>query len=153
MKNTVQTVDEYIKNLPDKHKQALIELRNIINKNLPEGYEETMQYGMITYVVPLYLYPSGYRGNRDTPLPFISIASQKHHIAIYHMGIYVDADLSKWFETEFRKLSQKKLDMGKSCIRFKKPEDIPIDLIGKLVTRMTPARWIEIYELSMNKRK
>lgn len=124
-------------------------LRAIIKKNLPEGFEETMSYGMIGYVVPHSIYPAGYHCDTKLPLPFINIASQKNHIAFYHMGIYADKELMDWFIQEFPKHSERKLDMGKSCIRFKKPEHVTIDLFGELVSRMSAKRWIEIYEANI----
>lgn len=121
-------------------------LRNVLKENLPEGFTETVSYGMICYAVPHSLYPKGYHCNPDQPLPFISIASQKNFIALYHMGMYASPALLEWFTAEYAARLKGKLDMGKSCVRFKKPEAIPLDLIGELATKMTPSEWIEVYE-------
>lgn len=137
----------YIENISDDKKEAFQELRNVILKNLPKGFEECMSYGMIGYVVPHKLYPSGYHCDPKLPLPFLSIAAQKNFIAIYHMGIYAKPELFKWFTEEFPKHSNAKLDMGKSCIRLKKPDQIPFKLIAELVKKMTPKDWVETYEL------
>lgn len=122
------------------------QLRNVIVKNLPKGFREEMSYGMIGYVVPLSIYPDGYHCNPKLPLPFLTIASQKNYIAVYHMGIYADKKLMAWFSKEYPAYSGKKLDMGKSCIRFTSPDDIPYDLIGLLASKMTPKDWIVLYE-------
>lgn len=124
----------------------MTKLRKAIKKNLPKGFQEEMSYGMVGYVIPHKLYPAGYHCDPKLPLPFLAIASQKNFIAVYHMGIYADPKLLKWFTEGFAKVSKKKLDMGKSCIRFKKPEDIPFEFIGELVSKMTPADWIAMYE-------
>ena len=140
------TVKEYIAELPPERKKAMTELRKVILENLPEGFEETMSYGMIGYVVPHSKYPAGYRCNPKLPLPFMNIASQKNFIAVYSMGVYSNPELLKWFTSEHAKASSKKLDMGKGCIRYKKPEDIPFALIGQLASRRTPDQWIAEYE-------
>ncbi|MDW5287182.1 DUF1801 domain-containing protein [Formosa sp. PL04] len=141
-----KTPDEYISLLPEDRKVAMSKLRAVILKHLPKGFQETISYGMIGYVVPHELYPEGYHCEPKLPLPFISIASQKNFIALYHMGIYADENLLNWFISEFPKHSKYKLDMGKSCIRFKKPEAIPHKLIAELVSKMTPQQWITKYE-------
>ncbi len=146
MQSKATTVDAYIAELPAERQAAIKKLRTVFKKNLPKGFKEQMSYGMIGYVVPHSLYPDGYHCTPELPLPFINIASQKNFIAIYHMGIYGSPDLLKWFNTEYAKLGKKKLDMGKSCMRFKKPEDIPYDLIGQLATKMTVEQWIAQYE-------
>lgn len=128
-----------------------MELRKVIAKNLPKGFSETMAYGMIAYVVPHSLYPDGYHCDPKTPLPFINIASQKNFIAVYHMGIYADKKLLDWFSKEYPKHSKTKLDMGKSCIRFKKPDQIPFKLIGELASKMTVKEWIALYEKAFRK--
>jgi hypothetical protein len=150
MQSKANTAEDYILSLPDDRAEIIAAMRKEIKKNLPKGFEETMQYGMITYVVPHKLYPAGYHTNPKDALPFISLASQKNHIAFYHMAVYAGA-LHDWFVTEWKKYSDKKLDMGKSCIRFKKPEDVPLKLIGQLCTKLTPAQWIERYEKAKNK--
>ena len=151
MQSKAATPDEYIESLPEERKEALAKLRKIIKKNLPKGFSEEMNYGMLGYVVPHKLYPKGYHCDPKLPLPFLAVASQKNFVALYHMGIYAKKDLLDWFTKEFPKHSKKKLDMGKSCIRFKKPEDIPYELIGELVSKMTPADWIECYESAFKK--
>jgi hypothetical protein len=145
------TPDNYINNIPDERKEAFTKLRKVILDNLPEGFEETMSYGMIGYVVPHSTYSKGYHCNPKLPLPFLSIASQKNFIAVYHMGIYADKPLYDWFITEYPKFSNTKLDMGKSCIRFKKINEIPFDLIAELATKMNPKQWIELYESAFKK--
>lgn len=142
---------EYIEQLPDERKVPMMELGNVIKKNLPKGFVEEMSYGMIGYVVPHSKYPAGYHCDPKLPLPFISIASQKNFIALYHMGIYADPKLLKWFTDEFKKHSKNKLDMGKSCIRFKKAEHIPFELIGELVSKMTVNDWIAQYEKNLKR--
>ncbi len=145
MQSKAATVDDYIKELPADRQKAISELRKVIRKNLPKGFKEEMNYGMMGYVVPHSKYPPGYHCNPKDPLPFLGVASQKNFIAIYHMGIYAKPDLLKWFTEAHAKASPKKLDMGKSCVRYKKVEDIPYKLIGELCTKMTPDDWIECY--------
>ena len=142
----ISTVQEYLQNLPQERINAIESLRNIIKKNLPKGFEECISYGMIGYSVPHSLYPKGYHCDPKIALPFLSIASQKNFIAVYHMGIYADTNLLQWFTHEYPNHSKAKLDMGKSCIRFKKMDQIPFDLIGALAAKMTPQQWIELYE-------
>ena len=151
MQSKASTVDQYVKELPADRKDAVNELRNAINKNLPKGFEEVMSYGMIGYVVPHKLYPPGYHCTPELPLPFAALASQKNSINFYHMGIYTDPAMLKWFTEEFKKVSTKKLDMGKSCMRFKKPEDIPYKLIGQLMKKMTVKDWVSVYEKNLKK--
>lgn len=151
MQSEAKTVGEYLLTLPDERAEIIFALRNEIKKNLPKGFEETMQYGMISYVVPHKLYPAGYHCKPSDALPFMSIASQKNHIAVYHMAVYQGV-LHDWFVKEWGKASDKKLDMGKSCIRFKKPGDVPIGLIGQLASKLTPKQWIEIYERTVKAR-
>lgn len=146
MTSDAKTPEEYISALPEDRKEAISKLRKIVLKNLPKGFSETMGYGMLAYVVPHSLYPAGYHCDTKLPLPFMNIASQKNFIALYHMGIYEKKDLLNWFVNEYPNYSKRKLDMGKSCIRFKKIDDIPYDLIGELAGKMTPMEWIEIYE-------
>lgn len=148
MQSKAKTADEYIGTLPDDRAEIIAALRNEIRKKLPKGFEETMQYGMISYVVPHTIYPAGYHCKPTDALPFMSIASQKNHIAVYHMAVY-QGTLHDWFVNEWAKETDKKLDMGKSCIRFRKAEDVPVKLIGKLASKMTPKQWIGIYERSI----
>lgn len=140
------TPDEYIALLPDERKLPISRLREVIQQNIPEGFEQTISYGMIGWVVPKTIYPDGYHCDKSLPLPFISIASQKNFIALYHMGLYADVELMDWFLKEFATFSPKKPDMGKSCIRFKKPEQIPFELIGRLCAKMSCRQWIDLYE-------
>jgi uncharacterized protein YdhG (YjbR/CyaY superfamily) len=151
MKIEAATPKQYIEQLPDDRKEAISKLRKVILENLPEGFTEEMSYGMIGFVVPKSIYPNGYHANPELPLPFINIASQKNHIAIYHFGLYADKKLMDWFVQEYPKYSSKKLDMGKSCLRFKKPEQIPFELIGQLAGKMTVEEWINIYESTLKK--
>lgn len=151
MTSSATTPDEYIAALPEDRKNAMTELRKVIFKNLPEGFKEEMSYGMIGYVVPHSIYPSGYHCNTKLPLPFMNIASQKNFIAVYHMGIYADEKLMDWFLKEYPKYSTLKLDMGKSCIRFKKIDQIPYALIGTLASKMTVKNWIALYETQFKK--
>lgn len=146
MTSDAKTPEEYIANLPEDRREAVGKLRDVIRENLPPGFQETMGYGMLTYSVPLSTYPKGYHVGKDVPLGLISVASQKNFIAVYHMGVYGDPNLLNWFTEEYRNRVPTKLDMGKSCIRFKKPDQIPFDLIGELATKLTPEAWIEIYE-------
>lgn len=146
MTSKAESVTEYIKELPEDRKPVIKKLRAIIKKNLPKGFKEIMNYGMIGYVVPHSKYPDGYHCNTKLPLPFLNVASQKNFIAIYHLGVYADPKLYKWFITEYPKHSNGKLDMGKSCVRFKKIEEIPYDFIGELVSKMTVEDWIKLYE-------
>ena len=146
MKSNAQTPEQYINSLPEDRKAALMELRKVILKNLPKGFKEVMSYGMLGYVVPHSLYPPGYHCDSSLPLPFINIASQKNFVAVYHMGMYMDKKLMDWFTGEFAKHSPLKLDMGKSCVRFKKPDQIPFKLIGELVSKVSAKEWIDTYE-------
>lgn len=146
MQSKAATPDEYVDSLPEDRKEAMTKLRKTIKKNLPKGFKEVMSYGMIGYVVPHSIYPAGYHCDPKLPLPFMCIASQKNFIALYHMGIYGDPQLLKWFTDGYAKAVPTKLDMGKSCVRFKKPEHIPYQLIGELTAKITPQDWIAMYE-------
>ena len=151
MQSTAITPKEYLKNFPEDRKKAVSKLRNTVKKNLPKGFKEVIGYGMLGYVVPHSIYPEGYHCNPKLPLPFINIASQKNSISLHHMGLY-NNELLKWFTTNWKKVTQKKLDLGKCCIRFKNEKDIPWDLIGDLVKKISVNDWIAIYE-SQLKRK
>lgn len=146
MTSDAKTAEEYIEALPEDRKTAVSKLRKTLLENLPKGYQEVMSYGMLGYVVPHSIYPSGYHCNPELPLPFINLASQKNFIALYHMGIYSNKELHDWFVAEYPKHVKTKLDMGKSCIRLKNINTIPYDLIGKLCTRMSVQEWIDQYE-------
>jgi Domain of unknown function (DU1801) len=150
MQSKAKTVKEYIDSLPEDRKKAITAIRKEILKNLPKGFAETMQYGMIGYVVPHSFYPAGYHTNPQDALPFIGLASQKNHLAFYHMMVYQGA-LHDWFVKAWQKASDKKLDMGKSCIRFRKFEDVPLKLLGELASKVTPDQWIEKYEKTIKK--
>lgn len=146
MQSKAKTVEDYISELPEERAEAIQALRKIIKKNIPKGFEEGMGYGMIGYYVPHKLYPAGYHCTPELPLPFAGIASQKNFISFYHMGMYSEPKLLKWFQEEYPKHNKGKLDMGKSCVRFKKPENIPFELIGALMKKMTVKDWISLYE-------
>lgn len=146
MKSDAKSVEEYISNLPQDRKEAINRLRYVVKSNLPKGFVEEMNYGMIGYIVPLSIYPNGYLGNKNQPLPFMNIASQKNFIAFYHLGIYTDIELSDWFKMEYAKIQTRKLDMGKSCMRFKNLDHIPFNLIGELASKVTVEQWITKYE-------
>jgi uncharacterized protein YdhG (YjbR/CyaY superfamily) len=144
-------VESYINDLPEERKNIINELRKVILKNLPKGFAEEMSYGMIGFCVPHSIYPNGYHCDPKQPLPFLSMASQKNFIALYHMGIYMNPALMDWFTAEYAKRVKGKLDMGKSCIRFKKMEQIPFDLIGELASKMTVKEWIACYEKALKR--
>ncbi len=146
MQSTAKTIEEYLNQLPEERVAPMLKLRETILANIPKGFTEGMGYGMMCYAVPHSLYPKGYHCTPELPLPFVNVASQKNFIAIYHMGLYSDPNLLKWFTDEYPKHSKTKLDMGKSCIRFKKPDQIPFELIGQLMQKMTVADWISCYE-------
>jgi uncharacterized protein YdhG (YjbR/CyaY superfamily) len=151
MQSNCKTPQEYLNSLPGDRKIAIEKLREIIKHNLPEGFQEEMSYGMLGYVVPHSIYPKGYYCNPKLPLPFMNIASQKNFIAIYHMGIYLDSRIMNWFIVEYSKQVKTKIDMGKSCIRFKKMDEIPYELIGELATKMSVSEWISIFENNIKK--
>lgn len=151
MQSKAATPEQYMAELPDERKEAMAKLRTVLKMNLPKELEEKMNYGMLNFVVPHSVYPAGYHCNPKDPLPFLSVASQKNFIALYHMGLYMMPDQLEWFQQEFPKHSKKKLDMGKSCIRFKKEEDIPYDLIAALAKRISVKEWIAQYEKALKK--
>ena len=146
MKSKAKTPKEYVDQLPDDRKKVIAKLRTTLRKNLPKGFKEEMNYNMLGYVVPHKLYPGGYHCDPKLPLPFMNLASQKNFVAVYHMGIAADKKLLNWFAKRYAKTVEGKLNMGKSCIRFKNLENIPCDLIGELATKMTPQQWIKLYE-------
>lgn len=152
MKVNIASIEEYIESLPEDRRTAIQQLREVIIANLPEGFSEQISYGMIGYVVPHSIYPKGYHCNPKEALPFISIASQKNYIALYHMGIYAIPELIEWFINEYPKYSKRKLDMGKGCIRFKKLDEIPYELIAETVGKISVEKWIETYEKEFAKR-
>jgi hypothetical protein len=139
-------VAEFLANLPDDRREAMATLRQAVRERLPKGFQETVAKGFLNWVVPHSTYPAGYHCNPKDPLPFLSLANQKHAICLYHMGIYADPELHAWFTGEYAKQCKTRLDMGKSCVRFKKPEQIPFALVGELASKITPAEWIKRYE-------
>lgn len=153
MKQIGSTIEEIISNAPEERQEALTKLVHVIETNLPPHFERGIGYGMISFHVPHAIYPKGYHCDPKLPLPFINIASQKNFIALYHMGLYSDPETLTWFQEEYKKRVSSKLDMGKSCIRFKKPADIPFDLIGELAQKFSPEQWIQQYESVFNKTK
>lgn len=146
MQSKATSLDQYFAELPEERKGSMLKLHQIILDHLGPNIETRMSYGMIGYVIPHSKYPDGYHCDPKLPLPFMNIASQKNFVALYHMGIYADKDIYDWFVAEYPKHVKTKLDMGKSCIRFKKVEQIPYELIGQLVTKMNAEEWIELYE-------
>ena len=146
MKSNATTIEAYLAEVPTERQPYFNRLRQTIIDNIPSGFEEQMIYNMIGYVVPKTIYPAGYHCNPDLPLPFVNIASQKNFIALYNMGIYADKEIYNWFVDEYPKHCKYKLDMGKSCVRFKKMEDIPYDLIAELMKKITVKDWINSYE-------
>jgi hypothetical protein len=146
MQSQAKSVDQYVAELPPDRQPVVELLRKTFKRQLPKGFEEVMSYGMIGWVVPHKLYPAGYHCDPKLPLPFLALASQKNFIAVYHMGIYAEPSMLDWFMQAHAQASPKKLDMGKSCIRYKKPEDIPVALLGELAAKLSPAQWIELYE-------
>jgi hypothetical protein len=146
MKIEAETPDDYINQLPSDRKEPVSRLRKVILENIPVGFKEVIGYGMIGYVVPHSIYPDGYHCTPKLPLPFINLASQKNHVALYHMGLYANPALLTWFTEEYSKHAKNKLDMGKGCVRFKKMDDIPYALIGQLVSKLSVIDWIAVYE-------
>lgn len=152
MKSELKTVEEYLATLPEDRRKALQDLRKLAKKFLGKEIKEEMSYGMIGWVVPHSVFPAGYHCNPKLPLPFVSLASQKAGISLYHMGLYADKQLMDWFVKEYPKHSTAKLDMGKSCIRFKKLEEIPYDLIGELFKKMSAKQWIDLYNRELQRK-
>jgi hypothetical protein len=152
MQYKATTPEDYINQVPEDRQNALKKLRKVINENLPKGFEEGIQYGMIGYYVPHSKYPDGYHCDPKNPLPFMSFASQKNSVNLYHSGIYAIPKIHDWFVNEYPKHNTRKLDMGKSCIRFKKVDDIPFELIAELCGKLTPEAWIEVYETALKKK-
>ena len=152
MQSKATSLEQYISELSEERKDVISKLRTVILENLPKGFDEQMSYGMLGYVVPHSLYPDGYHCSPELPLPFMSLASQKNFVAVYHMGIYADEELMKWFVGEYPKYCKRNLDMGKSCIRFKKMDEIPYKLIAELCAKMTTQQWIDLYEGKFKKK-
>lgn len=147
------SIKEYLEKVPEERRSAFKKLFETIAENLPEGFETGLSYGMIGWDVPLKTYPAGYHCTPGKPLPFMGMASQKNFIALYHMGIYANPELYDWFVAEYPKHSKRKLDMGKSCIRFKRPDEIPLELIAELAKKMSPENWVSMYKKMLNKEK
>lgn len=146
MQSKATTVEQYLAEVPEDRQAVMRSLHEAVLKVLPKGFEPAIGYGMMGYVVPHSVYPAGYHCNPKDPLPFAGMASQKNHISFYHMGIYADPDLLAWFQQEYAARVKGKLDMGKSCIRFKKAEQVPVDLLAELCSKMSVQDWISIYE-------
>ena len=152
MSKPIETVADYLRTIEPNRKVKIEGLRKVILENLPTGFQEGIGYGMLAYFVPHTIYPAGYHVRPELPLPFINVANQKNHIALYHMGLYADSDLLDWFTSEYKIRVDKKLDMGKSCIRWSEKADIPYELIGELASKVTPAEWVVQYERSKSSR-
>ena len=152
MQSKATTPQQYLDELPDDRIELVQKLRQQILDNLPKGCEEAMSYGMLGYVIPHSVYPDGYHCNTKLPLPFMSLASQKNFIAVYSMVLYAKPDLMDWFVSEYGKRCKSKLDIGKSCIRLKKMNDIPFELIGELTSKVSAEEWIDIYERTFKKK-
>lgn len=148
MKSDAKTVEQYLDALPEDRREAIAAVRRVVLKNLPKGYEEGMQYGMIGYFVPHSLYPAGYHCDASQPVPFASIASQKNHMAIYMMCIYSDPAHLEWFVDAWKK-SGNRLDMGKGCVRFRKLENVPLDVVGQAIRRVPVKNFLEHYESTL----
>lgn len=146
MQYDVESVEDYIQQLPEDRKEPIERLRKVILDNLPEGFEETILYGMIGYVVPHSIYPEGYHVDPKLPLSFIGLASQKNNISLYHSGVYMFPEVLEWFEEQYPTYVKTNLDMGKSCIRFKNMQTIPYQLIGQLCEKITVAQYVSKYE-------
>ena len=145
------SVEDYISQIPEERQEVFKKMFDTVNDNLPQGFKQGVSYGMIGWNVPLETFPAGYHCTPGSPLPFMSMASQKNFIALYHMGMYAKPELLDWFVAEFPKHSKRKLDMGKSCIRFKKMDEIPFELIAELSKKMAVDEWINIYENNLKK--
>lgn len=148
----VKSVKEYIDTLPVDRKKVVSEIRKVINKNIPKGFRESVASNMIMWSVPHTAYPPGYHCDPSKPLMLMCLSATKGGISLHHMGLYGSGPLLNWFQGEWPKHSARKIDMGKACVRFKKLEDVPLDLIGELVTKLSPQKWVEVYERALNNR-
>ncbi len=146
-----ENFQDYLDQLPEERRDPIERIFNLLKDNLPKGFEYAEQYSMPSFVVPHSMYPNGYHCDPKQALPFISIASQKNFIALYHMGLYADPSLYDWFVKEYPKYSKYKLDMGKSCVRFKRMSDIPFALLEELFQKQSAENWIELYEKNVKK--
>lgn len=151
MATKATSIEEYLAQLAPERKEVIEKLRSIIKNNLKGSFEECINYKMLGYVVPHSVYPNGYHCSPELPLPFINLASQKNFVALYHMGVYANKEIYDWFVAEYPKHAKYKLDMGKSCIRFKRMDDIPFGLIEELIAKMGVEDWIELYEKNIKK--
>ena len=146
-KSKADTVDEYIRELPEERRQVITKVRDLIRRHLPKGYQETMNWGMISYEIPLERYTNTYNGQ---PLGYVALAAQKNYYALYLLGTMMDKKQDQWLKREFEKAG-KKLDMGKSCLRFKQLEDLPLDVIGQVIANTPPEEYIAVYEAARRK--
>lgn len=153
MQYKADSPEDYLSQIPEDRKEPVQKLRQQILDNLPDGVEEAMSYGMLGYVIPHKVYPDGYHCTPELPLPFMNLASQKNFIAVYSMVLYAKQDLMDWFTSEYAKRCKYKLDMGKSCVRFKRMNDIPFDLIGELTAKVSAEEWIQLYEDNVKNKK
>ncbi len=153
MQSKASTPEEYLSELPEDRKIVVQKIREVVLQNLPIGFKEVISYGMLGYVVPHEIYPDGYHCTPKLPLPFFNIASQKNSVNIYNLVIYANKDIHDWFVSEYPKHSKYKLDMGKGCIRFKKLDAIPYELIGELISKVSVEQWIEMYENTIKNKK
>ena len=145
------SIKGYINSLASDRKKTITQLINVIEQNIPKGFEKVMNYGMPSFVIPHSIYPDGYHCDNKLPLPFISISNLKSSISLHHMGLYANSELLNWFQSEYPKHSKTKLDMGKGCIKLKKVNEIPYKLIGILSKRMTVKNWIDTYEQNIKR--
>jgi hypothetical protein len=152
MTSNAATVEEYLAQLPEDRREAIAAFREVILANLPAGVEEGMQYGMIGYFIPHSRYPNGYHCDPKQPLPFVHLASQKAHMAFYAFCLYPDTELKQWFQEAYA-AAGKKLDMGAACMRFKRLDQVPLDVIAQLLQRVTVEKFIEVYERSIPEKK
>ncbi|AZA51990.1 DUF1801 domain-containing protein [Chryseobacterium sp. G0201] len=151
MQIKADSVEDYISKIPEERQDIFKKIFDTITDNLPEGFQKGVSYGMVGWDVPLETYPAGYHCTPGSSLPFMGLASQKNFIAFYHMGMYAKPELLDWFVAEFPKYSKRKLDMGKSCVRFKKMDDIPLELLAEVSKKMTVEDWINTYEANFKK--
>lgn len=149
----MNTIEEYLQEIDPKWQESYMRLLTLLEQKITTGFELTWQYDMPTFVVPLTVFPEGYLGRKDEGLPFISLAVQKRHLSLYHMGLMGNKELLAWFQEEYQKQMPTKLNMGKSCIRFTNPKTIPYELLGELATKITMEEWISQYQQFAAKRK
>ncbi len=151
MKSSARSPAEYVAALPPGRREVIKRLRHLLRTSLPKGFKEVMSGGMLAYVVPHSIFPAGYHCDPRRPLPFINLAAQKQYVALYHLGLY-DRALLAWLEREWPKHTEAKLDLGKCCLRFRRLDQIPYDLIGELAAKMTPQQWIAVYQRAIARR-